>query len=93
MSTIGLPIGYDLTETEKHNYYIFQLIAMVVEECKTKWGITGWEVYKKLKAGGIIEYLTDGYDCLHTQSIDYIVNDVEDLLAIHAKEAACVVER
>jgi len=53
---------------------------MVIEDCKSKWNMDGDKVYKKLNCCGIIEYLLNGYDCLHTQSMEYIISDIEEIL-------------
>ena len=80
MNVVGLPIGYTLTDQEQREYSVYQLIAMVIEGCKYKWKTDGNAVYHKLKDSGIINYLTNGYDYLHTQSLDYIIIDVEEMV-------------
>ena len=35
------------------------------------------EVYNLFKEYGLFDYLKDGYDVLHTQGQDYIINDIE----------------
>ena len=77
---IGFPLGVELSEHEKRDYQIYQLIAMVIEECKHKWHMSGYDVYMKLKKFGAIEYISNGYNCLHTQSIDYIITDIEEII-------------
>jgi hypothetical protein len=85
MSATGLPIGHELSVQETHDYFVYQLIAMVIEDCKAKWGLDGDAVFQKLQAGGVIDYLTDGYDYLHTQSMEYITDDVEDMIEAFEK--------
>ena len=80
MNSVGLPIGNKFNEQEKHDYLVYQLVAMVIENCKSKWNIGGDKVYKKLNSCGIVEYLINGYDCLHTQSMEYIISDIEEIL-------------
>ena len=80
MNSINLFIGNSFTDQEKQDYFVFLFIAMVIEDCKIKWNKSGSNVYELLKAGGVIEYLTNGYDCLHTQSMEYIINDIEEIL-------------
>ena len=80
MGIIGFPLGIELNECEKKNYQIYLLIAMVIEECKQKWHMNGYDVYEKLKKYDVIKYISDGYDCLHTQSLDYIVTDIEEII-------------
>jgi hypothetical protein len=88
MNSVGLPIRHEYNEWERQNYLVYQLVAMVVEECKTKWDTDGSGVYKKMSACGAIDYLVQGYDCLHTQSMDYIINDIEEILKEHEKVGA-----
>ena len=80
MNSVGLPIGNDFNEQEKRDYLAYQLVAMVIEDCKSIWNMDGDKVYKKLDSCGIIEYLINGYDCLHTQSMEYIISDIEEML-------------
>ena len=38
-------------------------------------------IYQKLKAAGLIkEYLSDAYDVLHTFSLEYVAQDVVELM-------------
>ena len=80
VSVAGLPVGYKLTSDEEQDYLIYQLIAMVVETCKMKWGIDGKTIYKRLRDCGAIAWLVSGYDCLHTQSMDYIISGIEEMI-------------
>ena len=85
MSVVGLPIGNNLTSEEKQNYLVYQLIAMVIETCKLRWNLDGKTIYKELRNCGAITWLSNGYDCLHTQSMDYIIRDIEEMLEGHGK--------
>ena len=40
------------------------------------------EVYNLFKEYGLFDYLKDGYDVLHTQGQDYIINDIEIYLLL-----------
>jgi hypothetical protein len=33
---------------------------------------------------GVFQYLTDGYDVLHTQGKDYIVRDIDEFILNHS---------
>ena len=80
LSAVGLPIGYKLTPKEEQSYFVYLLIAMVIETCKMKWKLDGVTIYKRLRDCGAIAWLSDGYNCLHTQSMDYIIKDIEDMI-------------
>ena len=86
MSAVGLPLGYSFTALEEYNYRIYQLVSMVIERCKYNWGMDGRNVYQRLKSCGAIDYIMSGYDCLHTQSLEYIIDDVESMLRITGME-------
>ncbi len=88
MSEIGLPLNNDYSENEKNNYRVYQLISMVVEYLKQSWQTDSLTVYRRLKNCGAINYLTDGYGCLHTQSLEYIIDDIEEMIRLQKGERA-----
>jgi len=77
MSVVGLPIAYPLNEEDEQKYRVYQLISIIIEELKVKWRLDACAIYRKLLASGSLVYLTDGYECLHTLSVETIINDIE----------------
>ena len=61
----------------------FTFTIYMIHACSKKWGVKPSQVYKKLKkANGISDFLVRNYEILHTQSTQFIVEDVEQYLNI-----------
>jgi len=53
-------------------------VVYMIHRCANQWGLSPAAVYRKLKESGCIQsYLVPCYDVLHTQSSDYVLNDIE----------------
>lgn len=60
---------------------IFSFVIYIIHACAEKWGKFPSEVYKLLESKSCIEkFMVPNYDVLHTQSTDYIVNDIQEYL-------------
>jgi len=51
-----------------------------LENYKIKNNISGNEVLNLFILHHIFEYLEDGYEILHTQSMDYVVQEIEEFI-------------
>ncbi len=61
----------------------FAFVVYMIHACAAKWGMLPSEVYRKLKETECIkQYLVPFYDVLHTQSTEYVVNDIEKYLSV-----------
>ena len=59
----------------------FEFVIYIIHACANKWKISPPKVYKKLQSiNCITDYLAKYYDILHTQSSDFVVNDIEAIL-------------
>ncbi len=59
----------------------FSFVVYMIHACANKWGKLPSEVYSILsQADCINKYLVDCYDVLHTQSTNYIVDDIVEYL-------------
>jgi len=63
---------------KKINDFIVFCIEIFKEENK----LTGKEVYELFEKYGVLKYLHDGYDMLHTQGDRWIINDINEFLKI-----------
>ena len=62
---------------------IFSFVIYMIHACANRWKQTPSEVYDKLQRVGCInKYLVPNYEVLHTQSSDYVVEDIEEYLAV-----------
>lgn len=59
----------------------FSFVIYMIHACADKWDKTPSEVYKAIKESGCLdEYLIPYYDILHTQSTDFVVEDIAEYL-------------
>lgn len=63
---------------KKINDFIVFCIEVFKEENK----LIGKEVYELFEKYGVLKYLHDGYDMLHTQGDGWIMNDINEFLKI-----------
>lgn len=63
---------------KKINDFIVFCIEIFKEENK----LTGKEVYELFERYGVLKYLHDGYDMLHTQGGGWLMNDINEFLKI-----------
>lgn len=55
----------------------FSFIIYIIHACANQWKMSPSKVYRSLEQSGCLDhYLIPHYDILHTQSTDYIVNDI-----------------
>ena len=57
-------------------------IVFCIEIYKTNHNMHGKEVYDLFLKKGVIDYLTNGYDMLHTQGSEWLINDIDEYLKI-----------
>ncbi|MCF0221721.1 MAG: DUF3791 domain-containing protein [Fibrobacter sp.] len=66
----------------------FEFTIYMIHACANKWGEQPSDVYRKLNESSCIkEFLVPFFDVLHTQSSDYVVNDIENYLRNHGATA------
>ena len=58
-----------------------EFISACIESYKVRHAASGADVANLFEARGVLDYLADGYDVLHTQSLDYVVDDIEIFIA------------
>ena len=61
---------------------INDFVIFCLEIYKAQKNMSGKEVFELFEKYGVINYLQDGYDVLHTQGDKWIINDIEDFLEI-----------
>lgn len=59
---------------------ISYFIAFCIEQYKTAKGLEGEEVAKLFFDKGVAEYLADNYEILHTQSHQWLIEEIDDFL-------------
>ena len=73
------PVSAEAT-IENHNELEFAIFC--IENLAAKLGVTAQRVYRALTENSSIlkSYIIPGYETLHTQSKDYIMEDILDVL-------------
>ena len=56
---------------------INEFIVFCVEYYKERVSLSDKEVYDLFDKYGVIDYLENGYDVLHTQGKDWLMNDID----------------
>ena len=61
---------------------INDFIVFCIEIFKVRSKLSGKEVYEIFEKYGVLKYLQEGYDMLHTQGDRWIMNDINEFLKI-----------
>lgn len=61
---------------------INDFIVFCMEVYKSKKSMTDKEVYELFEKYGVLNYLQEGYEVLHTQGDSWLVNDIEEFLKV-----------
>ena len=64
------------------NKKINDFVVFCMEIYKAEKNISGKEVYELFEKYGVLKYLQDGYDMLHTQGDSWLINDIDKFLEI-----------
>ncbi|MGM9736997.1 MAG: DUF3791 domain-containing protein [Candidatus Cryptobacteroides sp.] len=67
--------------TDKISYFI----AFCIEQYKTAKGLEGAEVAKLFFDKGVAAYLAENYEVLHTQSHQWLIEEIDDFLNNRAR--------
>lgn len=60
-------------------------VTFCIEQFKHKRGISGVEAAKILFSSGVTEYLADNFEVLHTQSCQWLMEEIEERLKLQQK--------
>jgi hypothetical protein len=67
----------------KHEYNqeaVIEFVSFCIENYKVKHKMKGRDVANLFNESGVIDFLMDGYDILHTQGKEYIISEIEAYL-------------
>lgn len=70
----------------KHEQDIAYFLSFCIEQYKTEKGISGAESAKILDKYGVLDYLADHYEVLHTQSRQWIMEDIDEFISLRKEE-------
>ena len=66
------------TDIQNRAYFL----SFCIEQYKNKKGITGLEAMRLLDKYDVLEYLDSHYDILHTQSRQWLLEDIDEFISI-----------
>lgn len=61
-------------------------VSFCIEQYKNAKGLTGEEVLKMFEKYNVLEYLEEHFEVLHTQSHQWILEDINEFISISQKE-------
>ncbi len=67
---------------------IAYFVSFCIEQYKNAKGMTGEEAMNTLDKYGVLEYLEENFEILHTQSHQWILEDIDEFINIRRKENA-----
>lgn len=67
---------------DKRNLDIAYFLSFCIEQYKTEKGISGADAVQVLKLYGVLEYLAEHFDVLHTQSKQWLLADIDEFIHI-----------
>lgn len=70
----------------KENQDIALFISFCIEQYKTAKGLTGEKAMRILSHYGVLDYLNEFYDVLHTQGGQWLLADMDEFIANRKKE-------
>lgn len=70
----------------KENQDIALFISFCIEQYKMAKGLTGEESMRILSHYGVLDYLNEFYDVLHTQGGQWLLADMDEFIANRKKE-------
>lgn len=64
---------------------ISYFVSFCIEQYKNSKHLTGDEAMRQLDSYGVLDYLADNYEMLHTQGHQWILEDIEEFIKIRQK--------
>ena len=59
----------------------FEFVVYMIHACARKWHVTPEKAYQTIEGVGCVsKFLVPLYDILHTQSVDFVVEDIQEYL-------------
>lgn len=61
-------------------------VSFCIEQYKHQKGLSGTAAMEQLNRYGVLQYLEENFDVLHTQSWQWILEDIDEYIRLRAKE-------
>ena len=72
----------------KRTQDIAYFVSFCIEQYKNAKGLTGAEAMRQLDQYGVLDYLSEHYEILHTQSRQWILEDIDEFIKIRKEKTA-----
>ena len=69
--------------TETLQYAIFEFVTFSIEQYKQTVNKNGWDVEQMFERLGVVGFLVDHYEVLHTQSASVIIYEINQYINQH----------
>lgn len=73
---------------DKKKLDIAYFVSFCIEQYKTAKGLNGEDALKVLDTYGVLDYLSEHYEPLHTQSRQWILADIDNFINLRKGDAA-----
>ena len=67
---------------DKKKLYIAYFVSFCIEQYKNEKQLTGEEAMRQLDNYNVLDYLSEHYETLHTQSRQWILEDIDEFINI-----------
>ena len=71
---------------DKKNQNTAYFLSFCIEQWKTTKGISGAEASKELAQYGVLDYLAQHYETLHTQSRQWLMEDIDEYIKLRKEK-------
>ena len=71
---------------KNRNQDISYFLSFCIEQYKNAKGIDGVAVMKDFFDYGVLDYLSENFDVLHTQSYQWLIEDIDEFIDIRKRE-------
>ena len=71
---------------KNRNQDISYFLSFCIEQYKNAKGIDGADVMKNFYDYGVLDYLSESFDVLHTQNYQWIIEDIDEFIDIRKSE-------
>ena len=72
------------SEPKRISYFV----SFCVEQYKNSKHLTGNQAFEELNQYGVLDYLAENYEILHTQSYQWILEDIDEFINIRKQKAS-----
>lgn len=70
---------------EKRNQDISYFVSFCLEQYKREKGISGSQVLNIFETFGVLDYIAEHFDIMHTQSRQWILSDIDEYINVRKK--------